>query len=180
MPFSRQEYWSGLPFPPAGDLPDSGIELESPVSPASAGRLFTTVPPRKPLSYTLLIYFNFGCAGPSLLWVLFSSCSRWGPLSSCSALPSHCDDSFYCRTQAPGCLGFSSCGTRAPEHRLSSCGALAQLLRSMWDTPGPGRKPMSSALAGEFFTTEPPGKPLSLSFEIPFFSSAPSISLLLI
>ena len=28
--FSRQEYWSGLPFPSAGDLPDPGIELESP------------------------------------------------------------------------------------------------------------------------------------------------------
>ena len=30
--FSRQEYWSGLPFPPPGDLPDLGIELESPTS----------------------------------------------------------------------------------------------------------------------------------------------------
>ena len=28
--FSRQEYWNGLPFPPPGNLPDSGIELESP------------------------------------------------------------------------------------------------------------------------------------------------------
>ena len=31
MGFSRQEYWSGLPFPSAGDLPDPGIEPESPV-----------------------------------------------------------------------------------------------------------------------------------------------------
>ena len=30
MEFSRQEYWSGLPFPSPGDLPDSGIELRSP------------------------------------------------------------------------------------------------------------------------------------------------------
>ena len=30
MGFSRQAYWSGLPFPPPGDLPDSGIELASP------------------------------------------------------------------------------------------------------------------------------------------------------
>ena len=30
MGFSRQEYWSGLPFPPPGDLPDPGIELPSP------------------------------------------------------------------------------------------------------------------------------------------------------
>ena len=34
MGFSRQEYWSGLPFPPLGDLPDPGIEPASPVSPA--------------------------------------------------------------------------------------------------------------------------------------------------
>ena len=34
MGFSRQEYWSGLPFPPPEDLPDSGIELASPVAPA--------------------------------------------------------------------------------------------------------------------------------------------------
>ena len=36
--FPRQEYWSGLPFPPPGDLPDSGTE---PASPALAGRFFT-------------------------------------------------------------------------------------------------------------------------------------------
>ena len=30
MEFSRQEYWSGLPFPSPGYLPDPGIELESP------------------------------------------------------------------------------------------------------------------------------------------------------
>ena len=32
MEFSRQESWSGLPFPPPGDLPDPGIELVSPAS----------------------------------------------------------------------------------------------------------------------------------------------------
>ena len=43
-----QEYWSEWPFPPPGDLPDPGIELESPVSPAVTGRFFTTVLPGKP------------------------------------------------------------------------------------------------------------------------------------
>ena len=38
MGFSRQEYWSGLPFPPPGDIPDPGID---PKSPALAGRFFT-------------------------------------------------------------------------------------------------------------------------------------------
>ena len=42
MGFSRQEYWSGLPFPLPGDLPDSGIELVSLMSPALAGGFFTT------------------------------------------------------------------------------------------------------------------------------------------
>ena len=42
MEFSRQEYWSGLPCPPAGDLPDSGVELVSLTSPALAGRFSTT------------------------------------------------------------------------------------------------------------------------------------------
>ena len=43
--FSRQEHWSGLPFPPPGDLPDPGIE---PRSPTVASRFFTTEPPEKP------------------------------------------------------------------------------------------------------------------------------------
>ena len=42
MVFSRQEYWSGLPCPPAGDLPDPGIESTSLISPALIGRFFTT------------------------------------------------------------------------------------------------------------------------------------------
>ena len=37
MGFSGQEYWSGLPFPSPGDLPDPGIESVSPASPALAG-----------------------------------------------------------------------------------------------------------------------------------------------
>jgi len=40
MGFSRQEYWSGLPHPPPGDLPDPGIEPETLISSALAGRLF--------------------------------------------------------------------------------------------------------------------------------------------
>ena len=39
----RQEYWSGLPFPTPGDLPDPGMQPTSPVSPALAERFFSTV-----------------------------------------------------------------------------------------------------------------------------------------
>ena len=48
MEFSRQEYWSRLPFSTPGDLPDPEIESTSHVSPALAGRFCTTVPPGKP------------------------------------------------------------------------------------------------------------------------------------
>ena len=44
MKFSRQEYWNSLPFRIPGDLPDPGIEPESP---ALAGRFFTSEPPGK-------------------------------------------------------------------------------------------------------------------------------------
>ena len=44
--FPRQEYWSGLPFPPLGNLPNPGIE---PTSSALAGGFFTTEPPGKPI-----------------------------------------------------------------------------------------------------------------------------------
>ena len=51
MGCSMQEYLSGLPFPPPGDLPNPGIE---PMSPALVGEFFTTEPPRKPwyVNYT--------------------------------------------------------------------------------------------------------------------------------
>ena len=42
MEFSKQEYWSGLPFPSPEDLPDPGIKPESLKSPALADRFFTT------------------------------------------------------------------------------------------------------------------------------------------
>ena len=44
MEFPRQEYWSGLPFPTPGHLPNPEIEPASSLSPALAGRFFTTEP----------------------------------------------------------------------------------------------------------------------------------------
>ena len=48
MGLSRQEHWSGLPFPTPGDLPDPGIEPASLISPALAGGFFTTSATWKP------------------------------------------------------------------------------------------------------------------------------------
>ena len=50
MGFSRQEYWSGLPFPSPGDLPNPGIEPRSPTLQADA---LTSAPPGKPPMKTL-------------------------------------------------------------------------------------------------------------------------------
>ena len=61
MEFSRQEYWSGLPFPSPGDLPNPGIEPRSPVLQADA---LPSEPPAKgvymlPMSYFGMIYIHF-------------------------------------------------------------------------------------------------------------------------
>ena len=58
--------------------------------------------------------------------------------------------------------GLSSRGCRALARRLSSCGTQSLLLQGMWDLPKSGIGPVSPALAGRFFSTEPPGKPLLL------------------
>ena len=50
MGFPKQEYWSGLPFPSPGNLPNPGIKPTSLGSPALAGGVFTTEPPGKPLT----------------------------------------------------------------------------------------------------------------------------------
>ena len=55
MGVSRQECWSGLPFPPPGDLPNPGMEHMSPMSPALVGVFFTTVPPGRIPVVTYLI-----------------------------------------------------------------------------------------------------------------------------
>ena len=59
MGFSRQGYWSGLPFPSAGDLPDPELKPQSPVSPALASRFFTTVLSDKPKNVSIIFkYFE--------------------------------------------------------------------------------------------------------------------------
>ena len=55
MGFPRQEYWSGLPFPPPGYLPDTGIEPESLASPDWQVVSLPLVPPGKPQFFSWLI-----------------------------------------------------------------------------------------------------------------------------
>ena len=49
MGFPKEEYWSGMPFPPLADLPDPEIKHASPVALALTGRFFTIEPSGKPL-----------------------------------------------------------------------------------------------------------------------------------
>ena len=62
--------------------------------------------------------------------------------------------------------GFHRCVFRALHRRLNSCGIWSWLLHGMWDLPGLGLKPMYPALAGRFFTTQPPRKPVEFTFEV--------------
>ena len=63
MGFSRQEYWSGLPFPSPGDLPDPGIEPRSPTLQADT---LTSEPPGKPLCY---LPFSDSVQSLSVVWL---------------------------------------------------------------------------------------------------------------
>ena len=76
----------------------------------------------------------------------FSSCGKQGPL--------------FIAVRGPLTVAASLVAEhRLQTHRLSNCGSRAQLPRGMWDLPRPGLEPVSSALAGSFSTTVPPGKP---------------------
>ena len=68
---SRQEYWSGLPFPPPWDLPNLGIELTSPVAPALQGDSLPHEPSGKPL-----LWINQYTRFAEAFWT-FKVNSRW-------------------------------------------------------------------------------------------------------
>ena len=110
------------------------------------------------LTYLFIYLFIFGCVGSLLLCAGFLQLQRTGfTLLGCAGFSLRWLLLLWSMGSRP--VGFSSCGLKALERRLSSCGARAQLLRGMWDLPRPGLEPMSPALAGGFSTTVPPGKP---------------------
>ena len=111
----------------------------------------------------------FGCAASSLLRRLFSSCSQQGLFSSCRAQSPHHRGFSCCRARGAwasvaAAHGLSGCSSRPLEPRLSSRGAGTQLLHGLWDLPRSGIEPVSPALVGKFFTTEPLGKPQKKHF----------------
>ena len=75
MGFSREEYWSGLPFPSPGDLPDPGIEPGSPTSQADS---LPPEPPGKPSQHSL--YFQSGFQRWPLLIIFSATTFVWASL----------------------------------------------------------------------------------------------------
>ena len=112
------------------------------------------------LSFGSFIYLFLATWGLRCCTWAFSSCSKWGLLFAVRGLLI----GWLLLWQSTGSrhTGFSSCGSRALDHRLSSCGARAELLHGMWDLLRPGLRPTSPALAGRFLTTAPPGKPWTM------------------
>ena len=87
-----------------------------------------------------IVYFIFGRVGSSLLRAGFSLVGERGA-TLCGARASHCGGFSCCRARALGARAsvvvahrLSSCGLRALECRLCSCGARAQLLCGMWES----------------------------------------------
>ena len=80
MGFSRQESWSGLPCPPPGDLPDSGMELVSPLSFALQGDSF-------PLSHQGSPYI--------MIWILNRSFSKKKKSEVSQSYPTLCNPKDY-------------------------------------------------------------------------------------
>ena len=98
--------------------------------------------------YLFIYLFIFAVLGLRFCARAFSSCSKRGPP--------------FIAVRGPLTIAASPVAEhRLQTRRLSSCGSRAQLLRGMWDPPGPGLEPVSPASAGRLSTTAPPGKPPS-------------------
>ena len=100
------------------------------------------------LTIVTYLFMLFSCPGSAPLRVFFSRCGEWELLSSCG----------WGLLIAVASLARAWASVLAARG-LSLCGAQAWLLQGMWDLLGSRIKPASPALAGGFFTTEPPGKP---------------------
>ena len=100
----------------------------------------------------------------------FLQLQRAGDAVCCGPRASHSSGLPCCRAQA---LGTWASGVVV--HGLNSCGETRWVAHGTWDLPRPAIKPMSSALAGRFSTTEPPGKPWFLNFETVYHQNSPHI-----
>ena len=178
MGFSRQEYWSGLPFPSPGDLPDPGIKPESPVS--LPGKPFLTRFLNHKLEFSLqnfkeendlsmykITIFHFNMKKRMINYMsvnIFKFClSRLCLVLVAGVGFSWCGQGcgmvlagvvFVAANRGSSLLqatGFSLLWFLFGDFGLSSCGTQAQVLCAMWGLPGPEIEPVSPGLAGGFF-----------------------------
>ena len=120
MQFPRQEYWSGLPFPSPGVLPNPGIKPKSPASPALAGRFSATEPPGKPIMIDLC---SCSIVSDSLWPPRLQHARLPYPSLSARVCPNSCPLSKWCyKTISSSVTPFSSC---------------------LWSFPASGSLPMS-------------------------------------
>ena len=91
MELSRQEHWSGLPFPPPWDLPDPGIKTTSPASPGLAGGLFTTSATWE-AQYGLCRHWRKKSLNKSLRWSIPNIFNEGGFTMQNSCVLVHCQE----------------------------------------------------------------------------------------
>ena len=112
MKFPRQEYWSGLPFPSPGDLPNPGTE---PKSHALAVRLFSTEPPGKPKSSDLQTLTS-----PSYTMAWTQLCATlWTHYGLTSRIFLFWDPGCRSNSQLQHAVLWQRTETREPSHALS-------------------------------------------------------------
>ena len=151
MEFSRQEYWSGLPCPPSGDLPNPGIKPRSPTLQVDS---LPSAPPGK--------LKNIGVGSLSLLPGIFPTQeSNWGLL--------HCRQILYQLSyqRSPKSLSLlSHIQLFATPWTVASL-SMELPRQEHWsglpfpppgDLPDPGFKPRSPALQADSLSSEPPVK----------------------
>ena len=136
MGFFRQEYQSGLPFPPPGNLPNLGIEPVSPVFPALQADSSPAQPPGKPKLKNLMLQ------NPGITVVLCCAQSL-----SCVRL--------FVTPQTVACQAPLSMGFSRQEYWSEESSPFPG------DLPYPGIKPKCPALQADSLPFEPPGKPVA-------------------
>ena len=143
MGFPRQKYWSGLPCPPPKDLPSSGIKLASPMSPALAGKFFTTITnlgsPRY-VRFSVHWYFNkatskkgnpvFGFIDRNLLYCIHTHTHTHTHTHAHPLPPLPCFCTFFLQVDNASSAG--SC-LWTPTHQKKKSGSCQRLCPTSWE-----------------------------------------------
>ena len=108
MGFSRREYWSGLPCPPPGNLPDPGIKPASLKSPALAGQFFTTRATGEALLkyWSRSMFVKFPCSVSTIRTHGAHKYSR-GIIISSKSLSGHVSKATLCPSKTTATQGFT-------------------------------------------------------------------------